>query len=572
MARNYTKGLDSTETKQKKAKKIIQFSLGGLFLLTTCLVIRSYIGAESAQADPAGRSPVQAAPQTESPNDANQLRGESEEGSPKAAGSVPSTAIPAMVAAVNTQRITREELAHECLRRFGNEVLESMVNKMLIVQACREEGISVTRTDVDAEIRRMAKRFDIPVDQFLKMIKQKRGYTHEQYANDVVWPTLALRKLAGGQAKGSREDLIKKYEILYGEKVQARLIASSTLEKAQKLREQAAANPKDFGNLAKDYSEDAPSASMKGVILPICKHGTYPEIEDAVFNKLADGQVSEVIHAGGQYVILLREKLIPPATHVSFQKVAPELEDNIRDRKMRSLAQNLFQKIQEKAKIVNVMNDPALREKMPGVAGTVNQEQITLRALGEECIVKHGADTLEGMISRKILEQACLKRGVKITENELDQEIARAALTGVPPKPDGSPDVEAWIELITKKQGVPMHIYRNDAVWPTVALKKLVGDKIQVTEEDLKRGFEANYGPRVRCLAIVLNNQRRAQEVFEMARKNNTSKNFGDLAAQYSIEAGSQQLRGEVPPIKNTAASRSSKRRRSISGPAKSPA
>jgi parvulin-like peptidyl-prolyl isomerase len=35
-----------------------------------------------------------------------------------------------------------------------------------------------------------------------------------------------------------------------------------------------------------------------------------------------------------------------------------------------------------------------------------------------------------------------------------------------------------------------------------------------------------------------------------MARRNNTSKNFGDLAEQYSIEPGSQKLRGDVPPIK----------------------
>lgn len=95
-----------------------------------------------------------------------------------------------------------------------------------------------------------------------------------------------------------------------------------------------------------------------------------------------------------------------------------------------------------------------------------------------------------------------------------------------------------------------MDVYRHDVVWPLVALKKLVGKKVSVTEEDLKKGFEANYGVRVRCLAIALGNERRAQQVFEMARRDNTSKNFGDLASQYSDEPGSKALRGEVPPIK----------------------
>ena len=48
----------------------------------------------------------------------------------------------------------------------------------------------------------------------------------------------------------------------------------------------------------------------------------------------------------------------------------------------------------------------------------------------------------------------------------------------------------------------------------------------------------------------MLGNQRRAQQVFELARKNNTTEYFGELAAQYSIEAGSQAMHGEVPPIK----------------------
>jgi parvulin-like peptidyl-prolyl isomerase len=70
-----------------------------------------------------------------------------------------------------------------------------------------------------------------------------------------------------------------------------------------------------------------------------------------------------------------------------------------------------------------------------------------------------------------------------------------------------------------------------------------------VTAEDLKRGYEANYGPKVRCRAIVMNNARRAQEVWEKARANKTVQYFGELAEQYSIEASSRSLRGEVPPI-----------------------
>ena len=73
--------------------------------------------------------------------------------------------------------------------------------------------------------------------------------------------------------------------------------------------------------------------------------------------------------------------------------------------------------------------------------------------------------------------------------------------------------------MIAKEQHIKFDVYLHDAVWPAVVLRKLAEPNVKVTEDDMKKGFEANYGPRVRCLAIVLNNQRRANEVWEKARQ-----------------------------------------------------
>jgi parvulin-like peptidyl-prolyl isomerase len=92
-------------------------------------------------------------------------------------------------------------------------------------------------------------------------------------------------------------------------------------------------------------------------------------------------------------------------------------------------------------------------------------------------------------------------------------------------------------------------VYVRDVVWPSAALKKLTAATIEVSKEDLEKGYEANYGARVRCRAIVLNTMRQAQEVWNKARLQNTAENFGDLAAEFSVEPQSKALRGEVPPI-----------------------
>jgi parvulin-like peptidyl-prolyl isomerase len=67
----------------------------------------------------------------------------------------------------------------------------------------------------------------------------------------------------------------------------------------------------------------------------------------------------------------------------------------------------------------------------------------------------------------------------------------------------------------------------------------------------LKRGYEANWGQCKQCRAIVFhsNQQRRAQEVWDMARAKTTVEYFGDLAEEYSVEASSRVLRGEIPPV-----------------------
>ena len=101
-----------------------------------------------------------------------------------------------IVAAVNGEQITRQELADECLRRYGDEVLEGIVNKHLIWQECQSKGINITDQDVEAEITRLAGKFGLSSGRWLAMLKQERDISPEQYRREIIWPTLALRALA----------------------------------------------------------------------------------------------------------------------------------------------------------------------------------------------------------------------------------------------------------------------------------------------------------------------------------------------------------------------------------------
>ncbi len=508
-----------------------------MVVLSVCLLFRWYAPAGSAVAKPPG-SAVKKASATERAKTP-----------PSAAAANAAAAKKNPVAAiVNNEPITREDLAHECLLHYGNEVLESMINRTLILTSCQQRGVVITDAQVDEEIDRMARKFSLPKDQWLKMLEKERGIKPVRYAQDIIWPTLALRELAKHHLNVSRKELDEAYESEFGPAVKVRLIAIADPEKARRVHAEAVAKPDEFGALAKKHSKDTNSASAYGLIQPIRRRMGDPKLEEAAF-ALKKGEISRIIQVGEMHVFVKCEEHMPPAKGIDRARVEPHLVDALKDRKLRAAAGEVFKDLQAGAVVENVYNDPVKSKQMPGVAATINGQKITLRELSEECIERHGHDVLEGTINRRLLDQALRKRNLKVSDADLDAEIGRAAVAMGKTKAKGQPDVEAWLEHVTKTENISREVYVRDEVWPSVALKKLVGDNVPITREDLNHGYEANYGPKVRCRAIVLNNQRRAQDVWEKARQNPTTKNFGDLAEQYSIEAGSRTLRGEVPPI-----------------------
>lgn len=455
------------------------------------------------------------------------------------------------VAVVNREPITRDALGEETLRRHGEDVLESLLNRHLISMACQQQGIQITEADIDNEINGIAKKFGLSVDRWLGLLQEERNVTPGQYRREIIWPTLALRKLAAGQLEVTDAEVQVEMEKNYGPKVKVRMISLNERGLAEELRAKAAAKPDSFADMAKDYSQDVNSAAARGLIPPVRKHVGNAEIEEIVFS-MKPGEISPVLFVAGQYLIFKCEDHLPadqiPAQ--SLPGIRQRLSDLVRERKMRDSAGEIYEKLQASAQIVNVFNDPAKSSQMPGVAATLNGQPVSLQELKEECISRHGTEVLDGEINRKILQQELTRRRLSVSEADLEAEIIRAADSFGFLTKEGKPDMEAWLKQVTEEQGVSVELYVRDAVWPTVALKKLVDNKVQISEEDIQKGFSANYGERAQVLAIVLDSQRRAQEVWEMARRNPTEQFFGELARQYSIEPVSKNNDGQVPPIR----------------------
>ena len=456
-----------------------------------------------------------------------------------------------VVAVVNAAPITRQELSKACLQRYGADVLDNMLNRHLILQACHHHGITVTETEVREEIQRIAVKFGLTMQSYLQLLQKERDIEPDQYSREIVWPMLALRRLVADKVEVSDEEFNRAFLSQFGEAVKCRMIMVGKKATAVSLQQQAAANPAQFKVLAKQHSEDESSASVGGLIPPIRRYNGDSRIEEAAFT-LQDDQVSPVLQLGDQWIILQAVRRIPASTPSAqaLPSIRAQISDRIRDEKMRTAASELFGQLQQESRVEKFLGDAELTKQNPGVAAIINGEKVSVSVVGAECIKRHGLEVLEGEINRKLLTQALRRAGKTVTDAEINQEIARAAASVGYVRGDGSADIQAWLESVIRDGKTTKAIYVADAVWPSVALTKLVAEQIELTDEDLQQGFESSYGPRVEILAIVLSDQRSAQKIWEMARDNPTEEFFGLLAEQYSIEPVSASNRGKVPPIR----------------------
>ncbi len=456
-----------------------------------------------------------------------------------------------VVAVVNADPITRKMLSDACVERYGGDVLENMINRHLILQACTHNGVTITETEVREEIQRISGKFGLSMADYLQLLQKERDISPDQYSREIVWPMLALRRLVADKVKVTDQEFNRAFVSQFGEAIKCRMIMVGDKSKAESLHQLAIANPVQFGKIAKQSSEDETSASVGGLIPPIRRFNGDSRLEEAAFS-LDNNGVSPVLQLGDQWIILQAVRRIPASTPnpQMLPSIRAQISDRIRDEKMRGAATDLFTGLQKESRVVTVLGNAELSKQHPGVAAIINGETVSISIVSTECIKRHGIEVLEGEINRKLLTQSLRKAGKQVVEADLAAEVSRAASSAGYVRGDGSPDVDAWMGSILGDGKTTREIYLADAVWPSVALQKLVEEQVTLTEDEVQRGFESAFGPRVEVLAIVLPDQRSAQKLWEMARDNPTDEFFGRLSEQYSIEPVSSSNRGKVPPIR----------------------
>ncbi len=290
-------------------------------------------------------------------------------GSPKGRATLDSSSASEVLARVNNQTIGYDMVAKECVDRHGKEILENMINRLLIQQECDRQGVEVTAAEVEKEILEITEKFKLPLDQWYKMLAAERGVTAQQYQNDVIWPMLALRKLAGlhAESKVSEADMLHAFERDYGPRVKARMILlNGNGRQGAKIWDQCKAEPERFEDFAAEFSADPNTRSLGGAMPPIRKHGGMPQLEEAAF-KLKEGEISPIIQVGEQHFILKCEGRTEQ-TIKDPKEVWDLLYSQVTEEKTQLAVATTFQDIKDRAEIHNSLDRTSTMPK--GIANT----------------------------------------------------------------------------------------------------------------------------------------------------------------------------------------------------------
>jgi hypothetical protein len=177
------------------------------------------------------------------------------------------------------------------------------------------------------------------------------------------------------------------------------------------------------------------------------------------------------------------------------------------------------------------------------VVAYVNGTPITRQDLGEYLIARRGRQQLPILIDRTLIEQECRKHGITVSEAEVEAELRKEMkLTQC----ETARQFEE--QILMARLGKTLAEYKDDALRVPLLQQKLAGTRVEVTDEDLRKAFEANYGEKVECRMILVPSDREAFRIHQEVNGKSLD-DFIRAAQKYNADNRLAATGGKIRPI-----------------------
>lgn len=322
------------------------------------------------------------------------LAGDKEDVPDKAAGAV---------AIINGEEIDAEyferqyEMISSRYEMYGMEISktqlleDAMIPQLILVQEAKEEGIEVTKTEVnefvDAEMEKVMQ--SLPEEQLQEEL-DKLGITIEELKEDnrLAYTTqLYIERLLNKTVWSGIEVSINEVEDYYDnnpevfrtpDQVRASHILVDTEEEAEDILK-ALEDGESFAELAKDNSNDPGSAAQGGDLGYFSSGMMVPEFEEAAFS-MKVGQISDSIATQFGYHII-KVTAAKPAGKLTFTDVKDEIEEQLKIGKQKAAEDTYIEQLKKKAEIEILLNEET-------EAAEESESILTIEESDEEVVIE----------------------------------------------------------------------------------------------------------------------------------------------------------------------------------------
>jgi foldase protein PrsA len=257
-----------------------------------------------------------------------------------------------VVATVNDEKITQLDLYERMIRQGGGSLLDQMIDEKLVEQAAKRENITVSPSEIDAEIAKLKERFG--GDEGLNSAMQQAGITMDQLKENIAFQKKLFKLLAKGE--NPDDATLKKYfeeNIAQFDKrqVHARHILVKTEEEAKAIKAELDKGA-DFAKLAKEKSTEPAAKETGGDLGTFGRGKMVAEFENVVFN-LKPNEISQPFQSsfGWHVAQVLEIKGDAP----TFEALKNDVKEAYLQEKANQKKDEWLAKEKEKAKITNTL-------------------------------------------------------------------------------------------------------------------------------------------------------------------------------------------------------------------------
>lgn len=262
-----------------------------------------------------------------------------------------------IVASVNGEKISKDELYDAMLKQSGQQTLESLISKKVIELEAKKQKVTVSEKDKQNELDKYYEQYG--GEEAFNQVLAQNGLSLDEVKKDLE-VNVKVTKLLKSRISISNEELKTYFEenkatFAQEKQVKASHILVDKEEKANEIKDKLAKG-EDFAKLAKENSKDTGSKENGGDLGFFGSGQMVKEFEEAAF-ALKVGEISAPVKTQyGYHIIKVAE--IKDAEEADYEKSKDKISDILFEQKLEAEYSAWLQELYTKYNIKNSLTEP----------------------------------------------------------------------------------------------------------------------------------------------------------------------------------------------------------------------